>query len=221
MELKKRRRAFLFVWALLVLASPLTLLSNANIERVFSNDFLALNLFQRVFGLIAFTLLASQIVLGSLMDKWVKHFGGWTYKFHVTEGIFTYALVLLHPFMQTIIDFKVGGIAASLLTFLPGKDIYLNFGKLGFTLITLSFIAGYFRTKPFFRKNWKKFHILSYFAFYFSAYHAWVLGTDTKQAPFMLIFWVLVVSVTVSALSRAWLLIERGATLIKNEGTTR
>lgn len=200
MSFKKKRAIFLFFWFFLLSLSPFTVLRNLELEKVFANDLLTVNFFQRILGLVSFTLLFSQIMLGSMMEKWIKLLGGWAYKFHITEGVFTYLVIFLHPFMQTIIDFKSRGLVAAVLTFLPGRDLYLNLGKISFLLITLGVLAGYFRTKPFFRRNWKKFHYLNYFAFFLVAIHSWNLGSDVLAFPFNPFYWLALVLVTYSTL---------------------
>jgi DMSO/TMAO reductase YedYZ heme-binding membrane subunit len=88
------------------------------------------------------------------------------------------------------IDINLRGPLAGLLTFLPGYDIFLNLGKLAFVLVSVGVIVGYFRTKPFLRKNWRKLHIMSYFAFVFVSIHSWNLGSDVKSFPFVITYFV-------------------------------
>ena len=133
------------------------------------------------------------------MGHWVQMIGAKAYKYHITEGLVTYGFILAHPFMQALLDYKVAGFLGALLTFLPGRDIDLSLGKIALLLITIGVIAGYFRTKPFFRRHWLKFHYLNYAAFYLIAVHSWGEGTDIGTTPFVWVFWsaVSLVSFTV------------------------
>lgn len=187
--MKLRRFLLIFVWILLLSSGPITVLRNTPISVAFSDSLVTINFFQRILGLLAFTLLFSQIMLGAFMSKWLQIIGARAYKYHVTEGLITYSIILAHPLMQTLLDYKISGPFAALISLLPGRNIYLNLGKIALFLLTMGVFAAYFRTKPFFRRNWLKFHILNYFAFLFVAVHSWNLGTDIKTFPFLLIYW--------------------------------
>lgn len=196
MSLTTKRQAFILSWTLLVFLSFYTVLSDV------SNPFelegvLLLNLFQRLSGLLAFVFIATQIILGRNLDFWVKHLGGWVYKFHKSQGVFGYPLLLVHPLTQFLIDSNFLGTGGALLNFLPKADNLL-FGKLAFYLFTLIILTAYLRQKYIFRRVWKKIHLLSFFAFYLMALHSWALGTDTKKIPFVFVYWLGLVLVTFS-----------------------
>jgi predicted ferric reductase len=105
------------------------------------------------------------------------------------------------------IDINLRGPLAGLLTLLPGVDIYLNFGKLALLFITTGVLVGYFRTKPFLRRNWRKLHILNYLAFIFVAVHSWNLGTDVKSFPFVATFFLANVVVNALIIRKLYLLL--------------
>lgn len=187
MRIKQKRVFWFFIWLVLVLSGPITVIRNTNLSTVAYSDLLFVNFFQRLIGVVAFTLIFIQITLGSLMERWVQILGGRAFRAHVTEGILTYTFIFIHPMMQMYFDYSARGFLGALLTLFPGRDIYLNLGKVGFLLLTVGVIAGYFRTKPFFRRHWKKLHILNYIAFFLILIHSRNLGTDVNSLPFALL----------------------------------
>jgi len=176
-----------FFWFAIVLSGPITILRNSN-SLTFSDPIALLNFFQRLFGMLAFSLLFMQIILGSFLDFWLRVLGAKAYRLHTQQGLFSYALILIHPIIFSLINLKIWGILAFLASFLPGKDLFLNFGKMAFLFLTIGIAAAYFRTKPFFRRNFIKFHYLNYLAFFFVRIHAGGLGSDVKIFPFSFVF---------------------------------
>lgn len=197
MSLKQKRIFWFLIWITLILSGPVTVLINTDLSLAFSNILLLVNLFQRLTGAVAFTLLFIQITLGAFMYKWVQILGAKAYRTHVVEGLYAYAFVLIHPFMQAYINYYSGGLLGGLMILLPDRSPYINFGKIGFLLLSVGVAAGYFRTKTFFRRNWKTLHILNYVAFFSVAYHSLYLGTDVNTFPFSLTHKAAILSVTV------------------------
>lgn len=182
----KIKRWFLLLFYLLLIASgPIAAFMNTPLTSVVFDKILFTAFLQRNLGTIAFAMLFTQIVLGSEIGSWIRQIGGSAFKYHVSHGLVAYFFMLAHPFMQIVLDVNLRGIFAGLITLLPGRDIFLNFGKLALLFISTAVFAGYFRTKPFLRKNWRKFHILNYLAFIFVGIHSWNLGTDVKSFPFI------------------------------------
>ena len=186
--MKRRRFLVIFIYLLLLISGPTTVLLNTPLSTVFRNQTTLIVTLQRLLGTVAYVMLFGQIVLGSKMGEWIKSLGGKAYRYHITHGLIAYVVILLHPLMQTVLDFKLRGPFAAAISLLPGSDIFLNFGKIALLLITAAVFVGYFRTKPFLRRNWRKFHILTYIAFIFVGIHSWNLGTDVKDFPFVLTF---------------------------------
>jgi len=197
---------FYFIWLLAISVGPITIFSNTPIKTVIGNDLGIINLLQRITGLLAFTLLSFQLVLGPLMPKLVEKMGGWIFNFHVTEGLGAWGIVLLHPTLNVFLNYKISGLSTALLTFFPRfsstQEVWYSFGKFAFILITIAVLAGYFREKPFLRKNWNKLHILNYFAFVFVAIHTYYSGTDAWTAPFSWFYWIGVGAIVLATLSR-------------------
>jgi hypothetical protein len=192
------------LWLVVVLSGPLTVILNTSISTILSNKLLLLSVIQRMTGLVAYCLLFTQILLGSFMGKWIQIAGSKAYRAHVVQGLLAYGFVFIHPFFQTLIDFQLTGKLTP--TLLPSyentTEIYLNFGRSALLLITVGVIAGYFRTRPFFRRNWKIFHILNYFAFYSIFIHARFIGSDVFSQPFVSVFYLSFAFVTLAVIYR-------------------
>ena len=202
MDVRTRRYIFYAIWFLLLSLPLITFLKNTNLSTAFSNPVLILNTFQRLTGMTAYILLFIQIMLGAFMDHWVQVIGAKAYKFHITQGLFIYGLVLVHPTLYLLITYQLtNNLLQSFLVILPSfknqTETLLVFGKTALLLLTVSVTAAYFRTKPFFRRNWKAFHILNYLVFYLVFYHARI-GTDLASQPFDTFYWLALFLVTMT-----------------------
>ncbi|MCH7640957.1 hypothetical protein IID22_01995 [Patescibacteria group bacterium] len=122
------------------------------------------------------------------MSKWVQILGARAYKVHITQGLITYGFIFIHPIFNVIITKQRVGALGSVLSLLPNfstqREIYLTFGRIALTLLTIGVFAAYFRTKPLFRRNWRAFHILNYLAFFLVVVHSRGVGTDIRTPPF-------------------------------------
>ena len=170
------------------------ILSNTSLEQALGNPIILTNIFQRITGLLAFTLLFMQIMIGAHMNRWVQIIGAKAYKIHITQGLVSYGFMLIHPLFESAIVYQVSrSLTEAILTLKPSiatqRDLLLTFGRTSFVLVTIAVIASYFRTKPFFRRNWRAFHILNYLAFFLVFFHARV-GTDTFTPPFLYVYWL-------------------------------
>lgn len=193
MALRNRKLIGFVVWLLILISGPVTVLLTLSPGLKF-NSILVLSLLQRSTGLIAFSLIFLQILTGSLLPLLVQVFGARVYKLHVTQGLFAYGFILLHPLMESAIVYSLSGEALDFFAAIfpkagSARDVYINFGRISLVLATVTVVAAYFRTKPFFRRNWLLFHYLNYAVFYFFFYHAYKLGSDIKTLPFSLVFW--------------------------------
>lgn len=180
---------FLVVWILIVSFGPVTLLLNAPLSSIFSSSFGTINFFQRLAGLILFSLIFVQVVLGALMPRWTELLTGKIFKFHIVEGIAAYFLMILHIIFGTLLGF-------GFLPVFARSQLLYNFGRFAFLLFTVAVLAGLLRTKPFLIRHWRKFHILNYLAFYLIAIHSFFVGSDTRSFPFIVLWWIAVFVVT-------------------------
>jgi len=194
---KNKLRLFVKILYILFLLIPLyVVLKNsggpAGLIKMFSNPSLVAYLFLRLTGLYAFFLIFLQIVHGAFMPLWFKIFDSRSTVDHERNGIYAYLLILAHPTFFTLSAFLAEGTQGVIDAFIPGfftqTDLLLNYGRIGFTLITLGVLAAYFRHKPFLNRHWLKSHVLNYVGFWFLFLHSWNIGSDTQTFPLNIIY---------------------------------
>lgn len=202
MSITKKRKLFWSIWSLLIVSAPLTVVINSNLEKTFSDSILLSNFFQRISGLLGFMMISMQIILGSNMSWWIQILGAKAYKIHITQGVFTYLIILVHPLFQSIITYQlsrnlIDSFSIIFPKFASEYELLLVFGKTALLLLTITFLTGFFRTSQFLRRNWIKFHILNYFIFYLVFFHMRV-GSDIMNPPFLFISWAALLLVSLS-----------------------
>lgn len=213
MSLKAKRIIFFAIWFILVLSPLVTVFKSTSIAGIFSDPLKLVNVFQRLTGMLAFILLFIQISLGFNMNVWVQIIGAGAFKLHTIQGLIAYTLIFIHPLFENVIVYQLTGkFTDALLVFLPKfatqRDILLVYGRVGFWLATISVTAAYFRTKPFFRRNWRALHILNYLIFFLIFFHS-KLGTDVNTPPFSWIRWGALVLVVLILAFRVYPLIVK------------
>lgn len=202
MDLKTRKILVFLVWLFIVLSGPISVLVNSSFTSVGSNPINIMNWLQRLSGLLLFSLLFTQIMLGYFMDKLVQVVGSKAYLFHVVQGISIFFLLLLHPLMELGIIYKITeSFVDTMAVFIPRissqREIYLTYAKGAVVLLFLTIGAGYFRTNRLLRKHWRKIHILNYGVFYLIFLHMRV-GSDITTAPFIYVSWIALAGVTIT-----------------------
>lgn len=201
-----KKTFFILVWVLLLVLAVISPIKEFKFVLASKNQVLLIGLFQRILGLLAFTLLFIQIFLGAFMGRLTEKLGEWVFNFHLFNGKLLYTLILLHPAFYMLYLFKIKGVLdpfyiySDLCVLCKGNlEHFYNFGRVAFWLITAGIIAAVFRASdPFLKKNWRKFHILNYFAFFLIAIHSKVLGTDISTTPFKWIYLFGIVTVSLS-----------------------
>src|SRR3989337_185049 len=141
MTLQSKKYIFSLVWLLIILLGPVTVLRNSSFDS-FSNPIVLTNTVQRITGLLAFTLLSIQIVLGAHMNRWVQIIGARAYKLHITQGLVAYGFMFIHPLFENVIVYQVSkSITSALLVFIPSletqRGIFLVFGRSAFILASI------------------------------------------------------------------------------------
>lgn len=192
MKLNLNKILFFAIWIFLVCLGPISILKNTPLTTLIGHTALIINFLQRMVGLVIFSMLFIQIILGSFMSFWTQKLGGWIFNFHILEGITIYLLVLSHPTFFVLYRYLIGQgldpffVFTSVCVFCHSKlDAFYTLGRVAFWFITAAVSAGLFRTStPFLRVHWKKFHILNYLAFIFVWLHSLFLGTDVGTSPF-------------------------------------
>ena len=201
-----KKTFFILVWLLLIVLSVISPVKEFKFVLASKNQVLLIGLFQRILGLLAFTLLFIQIFLGAFMGRLTEKLGEWVFNFHLFNGKLLYTLILLHPALYMLYLFKIKGVLdpfyiySDLCVLCKGNfEHFYNLGRVALWLITAGIIAAVFRASdPFLKKNWRKFHLLNYFAFFLVAAHAKVLGTDVSTTPFKWIYLFGIATVSLS-----------------------
>ncbi len=192
----KLKLSLFIVWLVILLSGPFTIFKTIKDFDITQNIPLLINILQRTIGLLAFSLLFMQIILGAFMQKWKEKLGAWVLKFHIIQGVIIYMLVLAHPLLFLAYNFKTRGIIDPFYVFTDfcllcsrPFELYYTFGRIAFWLISLAILAAILRSEVWWRKNWRKFHMLNYFVFFLIAIHAWFSGTDIINTSFVYIYW--------------------------------
>jgi len=192
MSFYNRRVFWLVIFILIVFLGPITVILNTSFNLSQNSDVL-INIFQRIVGLTAFSLLFIQIILGNYMEKWVQLIGGFAFRLHIVNGVFILLLVLVHPFLYFLSKTSDVKTFIKMIIFPQSEtiaDVWVNFGRIALTLLVIGTTAGYYRTKPFFRNKWLLFHYFHYLAFAIISIHSYYIGTDVKSWPFYGLFMV-------------------------------
>lgn len=210
------RIIFLLLWFLVLLPGPITALKLTPLASISNNQILLTNFFQRVVALVAFPMLFVQIILGSFMTRFTEKLGGWALKFHLLQGATIYSLVVLHPLLFVLMNFKARGVIDPFYVFTElcvlcssRQELWYTLGRVSFWLITLAVVAAKLRNQPWWRVHWRKFHILNYFTFFLIATHAWFSGTDVWEPPFVVLYWISVSSVFLTVIYKLYPFIKR------------
>lgn len=132
------------------------------------------------FGLLAFTLVWMQTMIGMNMALFTKVFPKML-SFHRTQGLFallfatTHALAIPYVFtVQQYIGYKF---------LAPEMRIFAYFGAIAFFLILLTVTVALFRRSRRLRPIWKYIHFLNYAVFLLVLVHSRNLGSDVVGTP--------------------------------------
>lgn len=170
----------------------LTISPSIDINAISTYPSLISKLSLRSLGLLVYTLLFWQIMIGANMEKWIEKLGGWFFNFHVFLGIATYSFAILHLVSFLLFRYFLGVGFDPIFVFLGfcvfcqnKTDAFYSLGRFAFYFLTLAVFAGFFRSvNLFMRTNWRKFHIANYLVFFISGAHGFLLGTDFGLKPF-------------------------------------
>ena len=187
-----KKLLFFVVWLAFILIGLYTIKTNVNLALIVHSRSALAGLSQRVFGILVYILMFSQIVLGANMEWWTEKFGGWVFRFHIWEGVFVYLFILIHTFSFVLFNYFLFHRFDPMFTYLDvcvlcktTLDYFYTIGRIDFWLLTITVFAGLFRAStPFMRANWRKFHVLNYLVFLLTGVHAYFLGTDFSTKPF-------------------------------------
>lgn len=132
------------------------------------------------FGLLAFTLVWTQIMVGSLMPLLTRLFPSIP-RYQRFEGIFALLFALTHPTLLLIgfgwSTFWHWGFISPDLYWL----VILGYAGLLSTLLTVT--SALLARRSWFAQHWRTIHYLNYVTFAVVWVHSWRLGADVHDAP--------------------------------------
>ena len=216
--LARNRLIFLSLWLVLIFSGPITVLRNSNIDLILQNKVVLLNTLQRIVGLLAYTLLFTQIIVGSLMDRWVQILGAKAYRVHVIQGVISYAFIFVHPLFYYLINYVTLGKVVLIPDLTNIQEIWISLGRIALLVLTATIWTAYFRTRAPLRRNWRILHIVNYFVFYLIFLHSFLLGTDAQTAPFVWIYWLAFIAVSATVIFRIYQVVRTNKILSAQSG---
>jgi predicted ferric reductase len=188
---------FFVIWFLSILLGPITLLLFILKFPGQYEPFYLINIFQRAVGLVAFVMLFWQILLGSFMHRWIEKYGAWVFKFHLTEGAIVYSLLFLHALSFLAYNYLATKVFDPFYVYTgfcllcsTRTELFYTFGRVAFWFVSAAVLAAKLRTYPWWRENWRKFHILNYIVFFLVAAHSFYVGSDSHFFPFIIFYFV-------------------------------
>lgn len=178
-----------FVWlVILILPGYVFFSSRAGLAFLEGADFgsASRRLFPLV-GLYAFTLVWSQVVLGSGMNLWRKVYPK-IEGYHRKQGVFTLLFAITHP---TLLLIGVGPTAYFTRTYVaPELMLFVWFGYVQLFLLILTALAALLRKKiAWLRARWRVIHVLNYLVFILVWFHSWFLGSDVQPTNLKYLWW--------------------------------
>lgn len=190
--MNKAKLFFILLYVVLLIIPGVTLIRNNNGVRF------DIYFFLQLCALYAITLMFAQVILGGFMRFFAPIFSGPKARaFHITQGILAYGFIVAHPLLYLIFVGQNEGVTKALVSILPSfanqMELYIDFGKLGFVLVSIGVLAGWLRQNPLVVKYWRKLHVLNYVAFSSIVIHSWFMGSDTHTAPFVYLYPVFIV----------------------------
>lgn len=197
-----------FYWVLVIGLILVTIYRTTPISLAFSSTIHIVNFIQRFAGLMLFSLLFIQVILGGFMAKIAEKLGGWVFEYHVFEGIVIYTLALAHPLSFLMFNKLAGGSFDLYFGFInicllckTSLDYYYTLGRISFWLLTLAVLGAELRSiNPWMKANWRKLHVLNYVMFLIMGLHGFLTGTDFSVQPFFtfaIIAYVIIVGMVV------------------------
>lgn len=192
-----KKRLLILSWFLVLISGPIVVLTKTPLSTITGNITYQISFLQRIAALIAFSAIFVQIIIGANLSELSKIFGSWIYKFHTLQGITAYAFVLAHPLLFLFYNFKIRGAIDPFYVFTDAcllcprpYELYWSFGRIAFWLISFVILAAAIKSETWWKRNWRKFHILNYLIFFLVVVHAWFSGTDIIKTSFVYIFWL-------------------------------
>lgn len=150
-----------------------------------------------VFGLLAFTLIWGQIMLGLFMGPLSRLFPK-IFPVHIVQGLTALLFALLHPLLLII-----GATPAVYLTYGfidPALKGYVFLGQGALLLLIIGVSAGLLRKSPKIKAFWRKIHYVNYVVFFLAFTHSWNVGTDLSISWVLDGLWIFMLATVVIGL---------------------
>ncbi|MFA6042186.1 MAG: ferric reductase-like transmembrane domain-containing protein [Patescibacteria group bacterium] len=129
-------------------------------------------------GLYAFTLVWTQVLLGSMMSKWTK-WVGLGFAQHRVVGPTVLLFALIHPVLLLVGVGWTDYLNRSYVE--PTQQVFIYFGLTALLLVLLTALSALLRTRPWVQRWWRKVHVFNYIVFASAWIHSWNLGTDIQS----------------------------------------
>lgn len=139
----------------------------------------------RLCGLYAFTLIWSQIILGTLRIPLTKIYGSRILKVHMTLGLFTLLFTILHPlffYMAHLLQ-HTSPFEAMDQYLGPSADFYGDLGVIAIGILFITVCTAQFRTHPLLKKYWRLIHYANYLIFILVFLHSYNIGSEVHLQP--------------------------------------
>lgn len=130
-----------------------------------------------LFGLLAFTLLWMQLMLGSLMP-WMKKLYRGIERFHRSQGVLVFLFAVTHPSLLIIGVGIERYLAKDFIS--SGLTPYLLLGQTAIFVLGLTVLMALLRTVTWVKHWWRAVHLLNYVIFTLVWFHSWNLGSDIR-----------------------------------------
>lgn len=138
-----------------------------------------------VFGLLAFTLIWLQIMIGTFMRHLLRVFPG-IFRFHRFEGILALTFSLLHP---GLLFFSLGWDYFKFEFITPEQRLFLVLGYLAVTILLTTVTTALLYRHPLLIRNWRWVHRLNYLVLPLIFFHSKNLGGDLQSQPLSGLWW--------------------------------
>lgn len=184
--MKKLIQICLIVLSCAILVLPFYLVTQ-NLSVRNAADFLFL--LSRLFGLLAFSLIFLQIVIGSGRFFLNSLFpAGMLLKAHMTIGKIAFGLVILHPLLLLSTHFIPHRVDYLTGYFVTGNLFFLLLGITALTLLCITVSAALLRFKI--GPKWINLHRLNYVVFWLIFVHGINIGFDTQSSFVRIIYFL-------------------------------
>lgn len=181
--IKLMRIVIPILWAGILIIPPLVFIQNRSVEALST----ASTAFP-IFGLIAFTLVWSQLMIGSFMRLLTRIYPR-ILAWHIAQGLTALGFALLHPFLLILSLRHDLGIYFGYQFVPSGFAPYVYLGQAALLLLVIAVAAALLRRWPPIQRYWHWIHLLNYGVFFLVWFHSWNLGGDIQTTPLLRGLW--------------------------------